>query len=82
MAKRGIDDLVMLPKVSESDIVDNLKKRYDVVPSAGEDTNLSAQNDLIYTYIGPVLLSVNPYRDLGLVGEKVTICSLVAISGC
>jgi myosin heavy subunit len=25
---RGVDDLVMLPKISEADILDNLKKRY------------------------------------------------------
>src|SRR5689334_4050527 len=35
---------------------DNMKKRYD--------------NDLIYTYIGPVLISINPYRQLGNTGEN------------
>jgi myosin-1 len=53
--------LVMLTKVGESDIVENIKKRYD--------------NDLIYTYIGPVLISMNPYKDLGIVGEQVTCIS-------
>lgn len=46
----------MLPQVSEEAIVDNIKKRYE--------------NDLIYTYIGPVLISVNPYKNLGNVGEE------------
>jgi len=51
-----VDDLVMLPSVSEEAIVDNIKKRYE--------------NDLIYTYIGPVLISVNPYKNIGNVGEE------------
>jgi myosin-1 len=52
----GIDDMVMLPKVSEGDIVANLRKRYEA--------------DIIYTSIGPVLLSVNPYKDLGICTEN------------
>lgn len=46
----------MLPQVSEEKIVENLKKRYE--------------NDLIYTYIGPVLIAVNPYKDLRNCGEN------------
>eukprot|EP01102_Stenamoeba_stenopodia_P015921 TRINITY_DN5501_c0_g1_i2.p1 TRINITY_DN5501_c0_g1~~TRINITY_DN5501_c0_g1_i2.p1 ORF type:complete len:1059 (+),score=290.73 TRINITY_DN5501_c0_g1_i2:110-3286(+) len=44
----GVDDLVMLTKISEDAIVDNLKKRFN--------------NDMIYTYIGHVLVSVNPFK--------------------
>ncbi|XP_049849334.1 myosin heavy chain IB-like [Schistocerca gregaria] len=44
----GVDDLVLLPKVTEADISENIKKRYML--------------DKIYTNIGPVLLSVNPFR--------------------
>ncbi|EGG13950.1 myosin IB [Cavenderia fasciculata] len=54
-AKQGTDDLVMLPKISEEEIVENLKKRY--------------MNDFIYTNIGPVLISVNPFRNLGNAGD-------------
>ncbi|KYQ89843.1 myosin IB [Tieghemostelium lacteum] len=54
-AKQGTDDLVMLPKISEEEIVENLKKRY--------------MNDFIYTNIGPVLIAVNPFRNLGNSGE-------------
>lgn len=46
--KTGIDDMVMLSNVSNSSIVDNLGKRYD--------------KDIIYTYIGHVLISVNPFK--------------------
>eukprot|EP01133_Synstelium_polycarpum_P004330 gene4330-5057_t len=55
-AKQGTDDLVMLPKISEDEIVENLKKRY--------------MNDFIYTNIGPVLISVNPFRNLGNTGDE------------
>lgn len=54
--KEGVDDLVLLPKITEDQIVDNLKRRYGV--------------DLIYTNIGPVLISVNPFRNLGISGEE------------
>ena len=50
--QKGVDDLVMLPKITEAEIVDNLHKRHSY--------------DAIYTNIGPVLIVVNPYKDLGL----------------
>ena len=34
MIKEGVDDLVLLPKISEDQIVENLKKRYAVCPFA------------------------------------------------
>ncbi|WAQ98849.1 MYO1E-like protein [Mya arenaria] len=52
----GVDDMVLLQKISESGIVDNLKKRF--------------MDDTIYTYIGPVLVSVNPFKSLNIFGDK------------
>uniref|UniRef100_UPI003AADA64A myosin IEb n=1 Tax=Centroberyx gerrardi TaxID=166262 RepID=UPI003AADA64A len=46
----GVDDMVLLAKVSEDAITENLKKRY--------------MDDYIFTYIGPVLISVNPFKQL------------------
>ncbi|XP_076800330.1 unconventional myosin-Ie-like isoform X2 [Clavelina lepadiformis] len=46
----GLDDMVLLTKISESSIVDNLRKRY--------------MEDQIFTYIGPVLVSVNPFKQM------------------
>uniref|UniRef100_A0A672L826 Unconventional myosin-Ie-like n=1 Tax=Sinocyclocheilus grahami TaxID=75366 RepID=A0A672L826_SINGR len=46
----GVDDMVLLSKISEDGITDNLKKRY--------------MDDFIFTYIGPVLISVNPFKQL------------------
>uniref|UniRef100_A0A673C4Z7 Osteoclast-stimulating factor 1 n=1 Tax=Sphaeramia orbicularis TaxID=375764 RepID=A0A673C4Z7_9TELE len=46
----GVDDMVLLSKISEDAITDNLKKRY--------------MDDYIFTYIGPVLISVNPFKQL------------------
>uniref|UniRef100_A0A8C2CPF7 Osteoclast-stimulating factor 1 n=1 Tax=Cyprinus carpio TaxID=7962 RepID=A0A8C2CPF7_CYPCA len=45
-----VDDMVLLSKISEDAITDNLKKRY--------------MDDFIFTYIGPVLISVNPFKQL------------------
>ncbi|RKP16670.1 hypothetical protein ROZALSC1DRAFT_17329 [Rozella allomycis CSF55] len=55
--KRGLlEDMVLLSRINESEINDNLKKRYD--------------DDLIYTYIGPVLIAVNPFKKLSYFTDK------------
>uniref|UniRef100_A0AAR2IZV7 Osteoclast-stimulating factor 1 n=1 Tax=Pygocentrus nattereri TaxID=42514 RepID=A0AAR2IZV7_PYGNA len=46
----GVDDMVLLSKINEEAITDNLKKRY--------------MDDYIFTYIGAVLISVNPFKQL------------------
>ncbi|KAL3255189.1 hypothetical protein MRX96_046680 [Rhipicephalus microplus] len=46
----GVDDMVLLTKINEDAIVENLRKRY--------------MDDQIFTYIGPVLVSVNPFKQL------------------
>ncbi|GES64890.1 myosin I MyoA/Myo5 [Aspergillus terreus] len=53
----GVSDLTLLSKISNEAINDNLKLRF--------------QHDEIYTYIGHVLVSVNPFRDLGIYTDKV-----------
>lgn len=53
----GVSDLTLLSKVSDDAINDNLHKRFD--------------NGIIYTYIGHVLISVNPFRDLGIYTDAV-----------
>ncbi|KAG2766721.1 hypothetical protein JG687_00000018 [Phytophthora cactorum] len=51
----GVDDLVLLPSVSETSILENLKMRHAA--------------DVIYSYIGHVLVVVNPYKWLDIYGE-------------
>ncbi|XP_055019927.1 unconventional myosin-Ie-like [Boleophthalmus pectinirostris] len=46
----GVDDMVLLSKINEDAITENLRKRYN--------------DDYIFTYIGPVLISVNPFKQL------------------
>lgn len=48
--------MVLLSKISEDSIVENLKKRY--------------MDDFIFTYIGPVLISVNPFKQMPYFGDK------------
>ncbi|OMJ22911.1 Myosin-1 [Smittium culicis] len=48
----GVSDMTLLSKITNDEISENLKKRF--------------QNAEIYTYIGNVLISVNPFRDLGI----------------
>ncbi|XP_041099119.1 unconventional myosin-Ie-like [Polyodon spathula] len=52
----GVDDMVLLSKINDDAIVDNLKKRY--------------MDDYIFTYIGPVLISVNPFKQLPYFTDK------------
>ncbi|XP_069807426.1 unconventional myosin-Ie-like [Dendropsophus ebraccatus] len=52
----GVDDMVLLSKITEEAIMENLKKRY--------------MDDFIFTYIGPVLISVNPFKQLPYFTEK------------
>uniref|UniRef100_A0A674APH1 Myosin IH n=1 Tax=Salmo trutta TaxID=8032 RepID=A0A674APH1_SALTR len=53
----GIQDFVLLDAhTSETAFLDNLKKRFS--------------EDLIYTYIGTLLVSVNPYKELDIYSEK------------
>ncbi|XP_046390643.1 unconventional myosin IC [Ischnura elegans] len=52
----GVQDMVLLEDyTSEEAFTDNLQKRF--------------QENIIYTYIGPVLISVNPYKNLPIYDE-------------
>ncbi|KAM8828044.1 unconventional myosin-Ih [Spinachia spinachia] len=53
----GIQDFVLLDAyMSDSAFLDNLRKRF--------------HEDLIYTYIGTLLVSVNPYKELNVYSKK------------
>ncbi|KAG0365135.1 class II myosin [Gamsiella multidivaricata] len=53
----GVSDMTLLTKIQNETINENLKKRFE--------------NQEIYTYIGHVLISVNPFRDLGIYTDEV-----------
>ncbi|XP_076172259.1 unconventional myosin-Ie isoform X2 [Ptiloglossa arizonensis] len=48
--------MVLLPKITEETIIENLRKRY--------------MDDYIFTCIGPVLVSINPFKQMPYFGEK------------
>ncbi|KAJ7897177.1 P-loop containing nucleoside triphosphate hydrolase protein [Mycena olivaceomarginata] len=52
----GVTDMTLLTTISNESINENLQKRWT--------------NAEIYTYIGAVLISVNPFRDLGIYTEE------------
>uniref|UniRef100_A0A8D0AY66 Myosin IH n=1 Tax=Sander lucioperca TaxID=283035 RepID=A0A8D0AY66_SANLU len=52
----GIQDFVLLDETTEAAFLSNLKKRFS--------------KDLIYTYIGTLLVSVNPYKELDIYNMK------------
>ncbi|KAH8120054.1 P-loop containing nucleoside triphosphate hydrolase protein [Phellopilus nigrolimitatus] len=53
----GVSDMTLLTKISNESINENLEKRW--------------KNGEIYNYIGSVLISVNPFRDLGIYVDSV-----------
>lgn len=55
----NVENMIMLDNVQENAVLENLKKRY--------------ASDAIYTYIGEVLISVNPFKPInGLYSESKT----------
>ena len=54
--KEGVDDLVLCPHPSNSELAKQLGARFD--------------RELMYTNISDVLISVNPYRNLPITGEE------------
>nr|XP_019958182.1 PREDICTED: unconventional myosin-XV-like [Paralichthys olivaceus] len=55
----GMEDMTQLPELNETTVLMNLKKRYD--------------QELVYTYIGSILVSVNPYKLLNVYGTDVVL---------
>ncbi|CAO3600588.1 unnamed protein product [Absidia cylindrospora] len=55
----GVSDMTLLTKITNEAINENLMKEW--------------QNGEIYTYIGHVLISVNPFRDLGIYTDEVLL---------
>ncbi|KAI8889340.1 hypothetical protein K501DRAFT_329147 [Backusella circina FSU 941] len=53
----GVSDMTLLTKITNEAINENLQKRWS--------------NAEIYTYIGNVLISVNPFRDLGIYTDAI-----------
>ncbi|KAJ3129889.1 Unconventional myosin-Ic [Nowakowskiella sp. JEL0407] len=51
-AEHGVNDLVLLQDIGESEIVENFKIRF--------------QNNIIYTFIGNIVVAVNPYKKLDI----------------
>eukprot|EP00455_Lapot_gusevi_P019546 TRINITY_DN2088_c0_g1_i2.p1 TRINITY_DN2088_c0_g1~~TRINITY_DN2088_c0_g1_i2.p1 ORF type:complete len:303 (+),score=98.18 TRINITY_DN2088_c0_g1_i2:88-996(+) len=48
--RAGVDDLVMIDEVKDTKVLENLKTRYAA--------------DQIYTNIGPVLIAINPFKNI------------------
>lgn len=54
MAERGIDDMVEIDELNPASLLYNLMTRY--------------RRDEIYTYVGPILLVLNPFKAIPHLG--------------
>ena len=52
----GVNDLILLDRIEEPAILGNLQKRFE--------------SHSIYTSIGSVIISVNPYKNLDIYNKK------------
>eukprot|EP00002_Diphylleia_rotans_P012413 TRINITY_DN2428_c0_g1_i1.p1 TRINITY_DN2428_c0_g1~~TRINITY_DN2428_c0_g1_i1.p1 ORF type:complete len:1093 (+),score=254.33 TRINITY_DN2428_c0_g1_i1:94-3372(+) len=57
LKQEGVDDMTLLAKLKNEEISSNLRLRH--------------QHGIIYTYIGPVLISVNPFRNLDIYSDEI-----------
>ncbi|KAL5014917.1 hypothetical protein ScPMuIL_009187 [Solemya velum] len=55
--KGEVNDLTVLPELTELGILEELQARY--------------RRDIIYTNIGDILIAVNPYKDLSIYGPEI-----------
>ncbi|XP_028821776.1 unconventional myosin-XV-like, partial [Denticeps clupeoides] len=55
----GVEDMTQMEELSEAAVLMNLRTRYE--------------RDLIYTYIGRILVSVNPYKLLNIYGTETVL---------
>ncbi|VVC31610.1 P-loop containing nucleoside triphosphate hydrolase,Myosin head, motor domain,IQ motif, EF-hand [Cinara cedri] len=55
----GVANMILLDNCDDKKLIENLKKRL--------------QKNIIYTYIGEVLISVNPYKTLSICNEKLML---------
>nr|XP_046227386.1 unconventional myosin-XV isoform X2 [Scatophagus argus] len=55
----GMEDMTQLPELNETTVLMNLKKRYD--------------QEHVYTYIGSILVSANPYKLLNIYGTDMVL---------
>ena len=53
----GYNDMISLPTLTKEAILDNLKKRF--------------KSELVYTYVGDIVVSVNPFKNTGCVGKAI-----------
>ena len=59
LGKAGVEDMIQLSDLNEASLLWNLRLRYD--------------SNLIYTYVGSILLAVNPYRMFDIYGADIRI---------
>jgi len=53
----GYNDMISLPTLTKDSILDNLKRRF--------------KSEMVYTYVGDIVISVNPFKNTGCVGKGI-----------
>ena len=53
----SVRDLIGLPSLTKDSILESLKQRY--------------MHEIVYTYVGDIIVSVNPFKNVGCVGKAI-----------
>merc|ERR1719482_813733 len=53
----GYNDMISLPTLTKDSLLENLKKRFKM--------------EMVYTYVGDIVVSVNPFKNTGCVGQAI-----------
>ena len=73
----GYNDMISLPTLTKESILENLKRRFKVRLLLRPALRLRlrstamrvAQCELVYTYVGDIVVSVNPFKNTGGIGK-------------
>ena len=76
LGKTGVEDMIQLSDLNEASLLWNLRlrlvkyKREELCHITNNSLLPRYDSNLIYTYVGSILVAVNPYRMFDIYGEK------------
>lgn len=70
-AEFGCADAIMLPEISEVALFEDPSLTYPLQNAFVQNLAIRYSKSKVYTYIGEVVVSINPYADIGIYSDAV-----------